>query len=93
MTGYLKLEAIVDKEADVEANFKTLVLSDGEILSVVSWLHYSVIESVAKNLGLNAEETNNKIRQIIMQSSDAPIRAIYFKHKKGGKGTWQRYTT
>lgn len=24
MTGYLKLEAIVDKEADVEANFKTL---------------------------------------------------------------------
>ena len=74
MTGYLKLEAIVDKEADVEADFETLGLSDGEILSVVSWLHYSVIESVAKNLGLNAEETNNKIRQIIMQSSDALLK-------------------
>lgn len=71
MAGYLKLEAIVDKEADVEADFETCGLSDGEILSVVSWLHYSVIESVAKNLGLNAEETNNKIGQIIMQSSDA----------------------
>lgn len=74
MTGYLKLEVIVDKEADVEADFETLGLSDGEILSVVSWLHYSVIESVAKNLGLNAEETNNKIRQIIMQSSDALLK-------------------
>lgn len=74
MTGYLKLEAIVDKEADVEADFETCGLSDGEILSVVSWLHYSVIESVAKNLGLNAEETNNKIRQIIMQSSDALLK-------------------
>ena len=32
MTGYLKLEAIVDKEADVEADFETRGLSDGEIL-------------------------------------------------------------
>lgn len=85
MTGYLKLEAIVDKEADVEADFETLGLNDGEILSVVSWLHYSVIESVAKNLGLNAEETDNKIGQMIMQSRDALLQLYLLNTQKEEK--------
>lgn len=85
MTGYLKLEAIVDKEADVEADFETLGLSDGEILSVVSWLHYSVIESVAKSLGLNAEETDNKIGQMIMQSRDALLQLYLLNIQKEEK--------
>ena len=85
MTGYLKLEAIVDKEADVEADFETLGLSDGEILSVVSWLHYSAIEGVAKSLGLNAEETDNKIGQMIMQSRDALLQLYLLNMQKEKK--------
>ena len=85
MTGYLKLEAIVDKEADVEADFETRGLSDGEILAVVSWLHYSVIESVAKSLGLNAEETDNKIGQMIMQSRDALLQLYLLNTQKEEK--------
>lgn len=74
MAGYLKLEMTLDNKGGIESEIEAHDLSNGEILSVVSWLHYSVIESVAKNLGLNAEETNNKIRQIIMQSSDALLK-------------------
>ena len=85
MAGYLKLKAKVNKAGNVEADFWTRGLSNEEILSVVSWLHYSVIESVAKNLGLNAEETNNKIGELVIQSRDALLQLYLLSTQKERK--------
>lgn len=85
MAGYLKLKAKVNKAGNVEADFWTRGLSNEEILSVVSWLHYSVIESVAKSSGLNAEETNNKIGELVIQSRDALLQLYLLSTQKERK--------
>ena len=60
-------------------------MSNGEILALAFQAHYDAIEGVAKSLGLNAEETDNKIGQMIMQSRDALLQLYLLNMQKEEK--------
>ena len=87
MAGYFKLEMTLDNDDGIESKFEAHGLLNSEILALASHSHYDVIENVAKSLGLNEEETNNKIGHMIMQSRDALLELYISNIKKGGKGT------
>ena len=85
MAGYFKLEMTLDNGDGVESKFEAHGLLNSEILALASHSHYDVIENVAKSLGLNAEETNNKIGQMIMQSRDALLQLYLLNMQKEEK--------
>ena len=85
MTGYLKLEMTLDNKGGIESEIEAHDLSNGEILALAFQAHYDAIEGVAKSLGLNAEETDNKIGQMIMQSRDALLQLYLLNMQKEEK--------
>lgn len=85
MAGYFKLEMTLDNDDGIESKFEAHGLLNSEILALASHSHYDVIESVAKSLGLNAEETDSKIGQMVMQSRDALLELYISNTKKEEK--------
>lgn len=85
MAGYFKLEMTLDNDDGIESKFEAHGLLNSEILALASHSHYDVIESVAKNLGLNDEETDNKIGQMIMRSRDALLQLYLSSTQKEEK--------
>lgn len=85
MARYLKLEMTLDNKGGIESEIEAHDLSNGEILALAFQAHYDAIEGVAKSLGLNAEETDSKIGQMVMQSRDALLELYISNIKKEEK--------
>lgn len=85
MAGYFKLEMTLDNDDGIESKFEAHGLLNSEILALASHSHYDVIESVAKSSGLNAEETNNKIGEPVIQSRDALLELYLLSTQKERK--------
>lgn len=85
MAGYFKLEMTLDNDDGIESKFEAHGLLNSEILALASHSHYDVIENVAKSLGLNEEETNNKIGELVIQSRDALLELYLLSTQKERK--------
>lgn len=85
MARYLKLEMMLDKDGGIESEIEAHNLSNGEILALAFQAHYDAIEDVVKSLGLNAEETDSKIGELVIQSRDALLQLYLLSTQKERK--------